>query len=156
MGLRIRSGLGIGRAIKRAWKRTFRPIENMAKHVLFPFRQGKEMAKAIENQAEMEEQWRNDAIKRQEQLDSINDKRKKQEDRIADERRRTEQMKNNLDDQDKNLSEKKTEYNGGSGNSGGAVLIDEDELKRNQGSEQSNNAGLDDYRERLKKLMMKK
>lgn len=154
--LKFRSGLGIGRAAKRVWKGIFQPIEKAGKQLLSPFRQGKEMAKAMEDQAKREEQWRDDARRRQDELDAINDKRKKQEDQIADERRRTEQMKNNLDDQDKNLTDKKTEYNGGSGNSGSGVLINEEELKRNQGNAQNNGGNLDDYRERLKRMMMKK
>lgn len=157
MGFRFRRmrGFGIGRAVKRAWKRTFRPIENLGKGLLAPFRQGKEMSKAMKERAEKEEQWMNDAQKRQEELDAINSNKKKQEDQIADERRRTEQIKNSLDDQDRAIIDRKTEYNGGSGNIGSGVLINEEELKRNQGNAQSNSVGLDDYRERLKKMMMR-
>lgn len=153
MGFRFR---GIGRSFSRSIKRVFKPIENVGKGLLSPFRQGRQMSKAMEEQAEREEQWRRDAERRQGELDSINAGRKKQEDQIAEERRRTEQIKNNLDDQDKNLIDKKTEYNGGSGNAGSGVLINEEELKRNQGNAQSNGENLDDYRERLKRMMMKK
>ena len=97
-----------------------------------------------------------EAEKRQNELDSINAGKKRQEDQIAEERRRTEQMKNNLDDQDKTISEKATEYNGGSANAGSGVLINEEEIKRNQGNAQSNGGDLDDYRERLKRMMAKK
>lgn len=156
MGFRLRSGLGLGRLGKRVLKGIFRPVENLGKQLLSPFRQGKEMAKAMEEQANREEQWRKDAQKRQEELDKLAEGKKKQEDQIADERKRAEQMKNNLDDQDKNLVEKKSEYNGGSGNIGGGVLINEEELKRNQGNAQSNGGNLDDYRERLKRMMTKR
>ncbi len=144
------------RGFRRAIKGIFRPIEKIGKGILSPFRQGKEMAKAMGKQAEREEQWRKDAERRQEELDSINAGRKKQEDQIADERRRTEQMKNNLDDQDKTIVDNKVEYSGGSGNAGSGVLINEEELKRNQGNAQNNDGNLDDYRERLKRMMMKK
>lgn len=153
--LRLRSGLGIGRLGKKIWKSIFKPVERIGRKIFEPFKQGKNIVKAMEDQANKEEQWRQDAQKRQEELDRLNDNRKKREDEIAEERRRTEAMKNNLDDQDKDLVEKKSEYNGGSGNVGSGVLINEEELKRNQGNAQNNIAGLDDYRERLKRMMMK-
>ena len=144
------------RGFRRAIRGLFKPIEKIGKGILSPFRQGKDMAKALQEQSEREEEWRMEAEKRQNELDSINAGKKRQEDQIAEERRRTEQMKNNLDDQDKTITEKTTEYNGGSANAGSGVLINEEEIKRNQGNAQSNGGDLDDYRERLKRMMAKK
>ena len=144
------------RGFRRAIRGIFRPIEKIGKSILSPFRQGKEMSKALQQQAEREEEWRIEAEKRQSELDSINAGKKRQEDQIAEERRRTEQMKNNLDDQDKTIVDKKTEYSGGSANAGSGVLINEEEISKNQGNAQSNGGNLDDYRERLKRMMAKK
>lgn len=150
MRFRFRGGF------RRVIRGIFRPIEKIGKGILSPFRQGKEMSKALQQQAEREEEWRIEAEKRQSELDSINAGKKKQEDQIAEERRRTEQMKNNLDDQDKTIVDKKTEYSGGSANAGSGVLINEEEISKNQGNAQSNGGNLDDYRERLKRMMAKK
>lgn len=150
MRFRFRGGF------RRVIRGIFRPIEKIGKGILSPFRQGKEMSKALQQQAEREEEWRIEAEKRQSELDSINAGKKRQEDQIAEERRRTEQMKNNLDDQDKTIVDKKTEYSGGSANAGSGVLINEEEISKNQGNAQSNGGNLDDYRERLKRMMAKK
>lgn len=150
MRFRFRGGF------RRVIRGIFRPIEKIGKGILSPFRQGKEMSKALQQQAEREEEWRIEAEKRQNELDSINAGKKRQEDQIAEERRRTEQMKNNLDDQDKTIVDKKTEYSGGSANAGSGVLINEEEISKNQGNAQSNGGNLDDYRERLKRMMAKK